>query len=1554
MSDDRISARPANLAKFVAASRQINDEIKAKVAAVQAEYDRFQAGGYEYNVANPDLWVDLATYQRNNVSDETFVETVRQAFVRADSHSPLVDARASTVQRNFDIAAKKTGAIDTERSAVTVDDPIVTGRPPSSGFSDDPVCTATGHFLEEENDLTWPASLAVLRWRRTYSSRHIAAGPLGRGWSCWANARCTRDGGTVAYHGPDGQVAVLTPNPNGFWDPIPGLGAHITEDDTDGLVMTWRPASTRRGQVWRFDPDGLLHSIIGPGLGTTRFIHTGGLLAAIRHDGGRELQLDWDGARIVAVRSSCGRRATYRYDDRGDLVGVERPLGAVTYAGDGAGRILEVADADGVQVCVNTYDDEGRVLTQRSPFGRLTCFRYEPGGVTVVDDDQDGPRTTFAHDFVGRLTRLENHNGEQLERDFDDHGNCVRETAFSGATTVQAFDEHGNRVTETGPDGATHRWEYDQRGRVVRITGPEGHEVRFDYDGDELQPIRMWGDDGWELRFELAGGHVRRVTDADGVTASLEHDADGNLVALTDGLGHTTRYGWHPSGQLAELILPDAATVRAERDDAGWCQRVTSGTGHTWTFERSRTGRVLAIVEPDGARTELRRGEAGEITEMVDAVGSGVHLRYDQLQNLVGVAGPDEIEWQFDYDALGRLTALHEPTGGLRRHGHDPEGHVVDVTGPDGNRLTRRFDPAGREIEVIDRAGGVSNLDWDGGGRLVRRSFPDNTAVTLAWDRWDRPTSVTQPDGGTVALNYTPAGRPRSTTSAEGRTTTFTWDAAGRLAAITDDLGHSTRYRWDPCGRLVEVTFPSGRRERFGYDADGRVITHERGGRVWRTSLDYAGRPTRVTDPGGAIRRFAYDPRGALIAATDPLGHTIRIDYDGWGNPVAVIDPLGKVSRAEYDPVGNVAAFTDPLGRTTRYERDGEGRVTRVGRPTGECVELERDGEGRVTKVAVDGEIVAEADLDARGRSVTVREPAVDRTHRLDWGPDGLLKRLDTDGRALAWTHDRDGLLTERTTPGGVTTAFSRDGACRLVTITHPGTGPIRVERDPDGRLVGLAADGLERRWQLDTDGAVVGYAQTTAESTHKIELSRDNAGRVIAERDGSVTHCRYDDAGQLVGADGPTASWHWGYDACGRLTVETGPKGTRHFHHDDAGQLVRIDGPDGSTTIDHDAAGRRIRETGPAGETTYVWDALDRLVGVERSSGSTRLDVDALGSLIDVDGTPLMWDLAGTAPELLVANGEELVGLPSLPIAAAGPAGARWVSADWRGSLSPTDPWGIGVDGTGPSLGGGLAVAGLTWLGHRCYDPLSRAFLSPDPLPGVPGQAVAANPYHYAANNPLNLVDPLGLRPLSMAQYQQVREQRQTGLVDRAGQVIGDAAQAVGEGILTGLRYVAGGALTVVGFVGSIPVIGAPVHLLTGAVQAVATMANGDFDLSHIARNFVNGPTTTFGLGLGLLGDADIRYDNTTGMWVAAGSSFGYGRGGTTYGSTFVTGQDDPDERTLHHESIHAGQFARFGGGVLFPIAYLWEEHNHPGAENKYEREAGLEDGCYVTRPGC
>jgi RHS repeat-associated protein len=116
------------------------------------------------------------------------------------------------------------------------------------------------------------------------------------------------------------------------------------------------------------------------------------------------------------------------------------------------------------------------------------------------------------------------------------------------------------------------------------------------------------------------------------------------------------------------------------------------------------------------------------------------------------------------------------------------------------------------------------------------------------------------------------------------------------------------------------------------------------------------------------------------------------------------------------------------------------------------------------------------------------------------------------------------------------------------------------------------------------------------------------------------------------------------------------------------------------------------------------------------------------------------------------------------MPLGVAGADGATWFASDWRGSARPTDPWGTSErdDGLAPGFLGELGIGGLLWLRNRVYDPSGRQFLSRDPIAGTPGTAVANHPYHYAANDPINMMDPLGLsnQPVSIEEYQQYKKE--------------------------------------------------------------------------------------------------------------------------------------------------------------------------------------------------
>ncbi|WP_082038183.1 RHS repeat-associated core domain-containing protein [Rathayibacter toxicus] len=157
---------------------------------------------------------------------------------------------------------------------------------------------------------------------------------------------------------------------------------------------------------------------------------------------------------------------------------------------------------------------------------------------------------------------------------------------------------------------------------------------------------------------------------------------------------------------------------------------------------------------------------------------------------------------------------------------------------------------------------------------------------------------------------------------------------------------------------------------------------------------------------------------------------------------------------------------------------------------------------------------------------------------------------------------------------------------------------------------------------------------------------------------------------------------------------------------------------------------------------------------------------------------------------------------------------GGRWLGSGWRGErgTGSWDPWGVvtvaagggGVPvGVSVTAGGGVAVAGVEWLGFRVYDPGTRGFLSVDPLEPVVGSGWVGNPYSYAGNDPLHAVDPWGLRPVTDEELRVYREGN-NGVFAGAGKWLNDNKD-----------YLFAAALVAVGVVAICSGVGGPVGLL-------------------------------------------------------------------------------------------------------------------------------------------
>ena len=158
-------------------------------------------------------------------------------------------------------------------------------------------------------------------------------------------------------------------------------------------------------------------------------------------------------------------------------------------------------------------------------------------------------------------------------------------------------------------------------------------------------------------------------------------------------------------------------------------------------------------------------------------------------------------------------------------------------------------------------------------------------------------------------------------------------------------------------------------------------------------------------------------------------------------------------------------------------------------------------------------------------------------------------------------------------------------------------------------------------------------------------------------------------------------------------------------------------------------------------------------------------------GSVAGFDASvmhPLVWDENSFVPRVLGVGGSSMPSVGSLVPGAGSGAGLLdpygWASLGVAAPAVPSATGGAPVlpdslVGVSAASGVVLGSSGFEVLGARVVDSRVARFTAPDPLAAPVGAGWGADPFSLVGGNPVSLVDPWGLSPVSVEDFEKYRE---------------------------------------------------------------------------------------------------------------------------------------------------------------------------------------------------
>jgi RHS repeat-associated protein len=1101
----------------------------------------------------------------------------------------------------------------------------------------------------------------------------------------------------------------------------------------------------------------------------------------------------------VLYTDSQGQQYTFTPNGAGGFIDPDGLFGTLTLGTDGyvftavdgtarsfnsAGRLEKISDLNGNALLI-AYDESGNLLsvTDANDSSRYLSFTSSNGHITSMTD------------FTGRTWTYSYQTATSPVTDSTVYLLSSRTTPSDTSTPATSL-EYG--YADSGP----------LFGLMTSITdSADGKSISVSY---------------------YPNGAAYSVTDPQGNVEHFFYDPAHNSATYIDALGNATINEFNSDGFTIKQINPDQTQVNSVWSNQ-LLQSQTNAMGQTESFTYDSSGNVTQSISYSGIETDTQYNSLGEPTQVTQPGGRITHYAYDSDGNLTSMTDAAGDETTFTYTSQGLVESLTKPNGNVASptgnfattFTYNEAGQVLTATTGLPSTVTNTYDDLGDLTSTTDATGHTTSYAYDILGRPIQITAPDPDGSgplaapvsTISYIPASDETIQTDPLGNTTETFLDGNNNVVKTVESDGTFTTNIYDAGGNLIESTDERGNQTLYVYDANNRLIQTVLPNGSSISQRYNANGEV--------------------TSSTDADGNTTTYAYDADGRLSSSTDPLGNTTTYTYDSVGDQTSITDADGNTTSYTYDDVGRVLTETNALDSEWTYTYDADGNLISTTDADGRTIKYTYDDLDRQTAenwMASDGTTVLRTiayTYDAAGRLLSVSDP--DATYTYSYDDDGRLTAIDNSGTpdmpdvVLNQTYDSDGDRLSLSATVAGTTQFTNDyqydpfGDITQVAQSGPGVTTKQADfaYDVDGDLSSMnlsaGSTGVANAfYTYDSANQLSSVSYTRASDDSAIAgytYTYDANGQITSMtlQDGTIDYV-YDKDGQLTSATGsglPTSE-SYSYDATGNQTAagdSTGTDnqltsdGTHDYAYDADGNLITkttiATGATENFTWDYRNRLTEITYKNSAGTITgtvqYTYDPLNRRISqtVTNGSGTVTLkehyiyDGNALVQVLDGSGNVTHTFLNGPAANQPLADD-------------AGSGNVTWMLADQQGTVRDVidstgavvdhlkyDSYGNITNQSNPSSQPRFTYAGMQldaatglYYDHaRYYDPSTGRFISQDPI-GFRGGT--ANLYDYVSNDPINLVDPLGLWSLNRWLY--------TGDGNATDEVYDAATTAAGE----------------------------------------------------------------------------------------------------------------------------------------------------------------------------